>query len=57
MLMSGLIYKHNTPWILPKYLLGTWELEGAFFMQLEFLRDNELVALDLMVTMALIVWL
>lgn len=56
MLMSGLIYKHNTPWILPKYLLGTWELEGAFFTQLEFLRDNELVALDLMVTMALIVW-
>lgn len=53
----GLIYKQNkdAPYILTKYV-EKLKKKKTFFMGLEFLPDKELVAIDIMVTMALIVW-
>ena len=44
MLESGLIYKHSTPWILPKYLL---EASRATFHGALVLCDQKLVGLHL----------
>ena len=44
MLESGLIYKHSTPWILPKYLL---EALRATFHGALVLCDQKLVRLHL----------